>query len=61
MIMCASDVMDWEEMIVVLFVSDTVFKSVGCFSSGLFPSSFFSLLFFSSVLLRLYARQMLSL
>lgn len=29
--MCASDMMDWEEIIVVLFVFDIVFKSVGCF------------------------------
>lgn len=53
--MCASDMMDWEEKIVVLFVSVMVFKSVGCFS--LPPPRLFLL----SVVLRLRVRQMLSL
>lgn len=56
MIMCASDMMDWEEIIVVLFVSDIVFKSVGCFLLFFSFPSFFPVL----VALRLCARQMFS-
>lgn len=56
MIMCASDMMDWEEIIVVLFVFDIVFKSVGCFLLFFSFPSFFPVL----VALRLCARQMFS-
>lgn len=58
MIICASYMMDWEEIIVVLSVSDTSFKSVGCFFGlvGVFLP-----LFLFSMVLRLCVRQMLSL
>lgn len=58
--MCDSDRMGWEAMLVVVSVSDRVFKSEGCFCSTFLPFALLPFFLFSMVF-RLCVRQMLSL